>query len=313
MSEGVLDHRFKIGVAGGWALIPISGPLEGLEEAEADLEPRERRPTDYREIASVPEGLRPLLPSSHDVVGDIAVMRVPEPLIPHRREIGEALMRASPSLRAVMMDGGVKGELRIRDLELIAGSGPSETIHREHGLRMAVDPSKVYFNPRLAGERMRVASLVRDGETVIDMFAGAAPFGLVICRHARPSMVYSIDLNPDAGAFAERSAEMNRIDNLTVISGDAAEAMGGLPMADRIIMNLPQSADGFLPLALSRLRPGGTAHMHKVLERSALEAYSERLREEMAALGLGMRVSLATELKTYSPTMSVYVFDVARE
>lgn len=309
LEDGLLDVSYRIGSEDGCLLIPVLGDVPGMEAAEADLRPVDRPVGDYRELMGLPEDLAALLPMSFDVVGDVGMVKIPAELSAYRSDIGAAMMRANRSLRCVYEDGGVKGELRVRDLSLIAGEGPSETVHREFGARLHTDPAKVYFNPRLAGERHRVASLVRDGEVVIDMFAGVAPFGVQICRAARPSAVYSIDLNPEAERFAQWNRRDNRAEALVPITGDAAEVVPTLPTADRMIMNLPQIAERFLPLALSRLRRGGTVHMYKIAER---ERFPELCQEIAAAsAGDGREVSVETfELKTYSPTMSVYSLDV---
>lgn len=311
LEAGLLDTAHRIGSEDGHLLIPVTADVEGMEMCEAELRPQERPAGDYRELLELPDGLSELLPSSFDVVGDVGMIKLPDELLPYKGDIGSAMMRANHSLRCVYIDSGVKGELRVRDLELIAGTGPSETVHREFGARMHTDPAKVYFNPRLAGERHRIASQVRDGEVVIDMFAGVAPFGVQICRAAKPSAVYSIDLNPEAERFALMNKRDNRCDALVPITGDATVVVPTLPMADRVVMNLPQIADRFLPLALGHLNRGGTVHLYKIIERDAFPS----LCEEMAAMAAeeGHSISLETsELKTYSPTMSVYSIDVRK-
>lgn len=309
MDEGLLDPGFRIGSEGDSLLMPVTGPVEGFDAEDRDLRPAERPVGDYRHLLHLPEGLQEQLPIAFDVVGDVGMVKIPEELRPYRNDIGEAMMRANNALRVVFEDFGVKGDLRIRDLERIAGEGSSETVHREFGARMHTDPAKVYFNPRLAGERHRVASLTEDGETVIDMFAGVAPFGVQICRAARPETVYSIDLNPEAERFALMNRKDNRADALVPITGDANDVVPTLPKADRIIMNLPQIADRFLPLALSHLNRGGTVHMYKIIEREDFPALCDRLVLDAASDGKEITID-SFELKTYSPTMSVYSLDV---
>ena len=314
ISSGLLNVSAKIRTDDDSVLIPILAEMFGdYDVIDADLEPAEHKETDYRNVADIPEELKELLPNSYDVIGDIAILRFPDELIPHASAAGDALLRTSSSLRAVMMDLGVKGELRVRDIRMIAGSGTYETEHKEFGVSMYVDPSKVYFNPRLSTERMRIASLVKDGETVIDMFAGAAPFPLVIAKHSRPSVIYSIDLNKDAVELMERNIKLNRASNIIPMCGDARNVIKKLPSADRIIMNLPQTADEFLGDALSDLKNGGTIHLHKIMERSTSGEAVSKMIAEMKEKGHDIRIERTAELKTYSPTMSVYVLDIVKE
>lgn len=312
ISRGILDVTRKIASEEGFLIIPITDSCEDYEMVEAELEVLEQTQTDYKEVLVVPDEIREELPTSFDVIGDVAIIKLHDELLSYKGQIGDAMISVNPSLRVVMLDSGVKGDLRIRELERIAGSGGSETIHKEFGVRMIVDPSKVYFNPRLATERSRIASLVKDDEVIIDMFAGVAPFGLVICKKARPRTVYSIDLNPNAEAFVRRNMETNHIENLIPITGDASIAVKDLPDADRIIMNLPQIADRFLLDALSKTKIGGTIHMHKLIERDQLDDLSNTMIDDAGSKGFKIIIEKISELKTYSPAMSVYVFDMIR-
>ncbi len=305
-----LDHR--IGSEEGFILIPVKdGTVDGYEITEADLRPQERPVTDYREaVKGIPAELRDSLPSSFDIVGDIIIMKFPDELVPYEENIGEALLAATPNIRAVFSDGGVKGEFRIRELNRIAGTGDAVTVHKENGVRLKTDPSVVYFNPRLSGERARVASLVQPGEVVIDMFGGVAPFGCVICRNSEAGRVYSIDLNPECLPFAKENARLNKIGNLVAMCGDSTALIKDLPPADRIVMNLPQMADAFLPDALAHIKQTGTIHMHMVLERDEVQQFKNELTDRMAEKGFSIAIKSCIELKNYSPTKGVYVFDI---
>lgn len=311
IEAGLLDLDHRIRAEGGSLCIPVlADSFEGYRAETADVPEQPRRETDYKELANVPSELKCLLPSSYDVIGDVIVVKLADELTPYESQIAEALLATVKSVRAVFLDTGVQGELRIRGLKKISGRGESETVHKESGVRLMTDPSLVYFNPRLATERERVASLVADGEVIIDMFAGVAPFGTVICRHANPKAVYSIDLNPECLRFMEENIRMNGIGNMVPMIGDSAELVKGLPKADRVIMNLPQSADEFLVYALGAAKPGATVHMHKILEHGDLRSFEERIVFDMREAGYGISVARVSELKTYSPTMSVYVFDI---
>lgn len=309
VAKGVLDRGFRIRSEGDIVYIPVTEAVEGYEEVDIDLERMDTKETDYRNLVKVSDDLRDILPSSFDVIGDVVVIKIPEQLIDLKNDIGKAIMDVTANARVVMMDSGVKGDLRIRTLERIAGTGTSETVHKEFGVRISVDPSKIYFNPRLATERMRIASQVNDGETIIDMFSGAAPFPLVISKHSHPSDIYAIDLNSDALEFMVRNIEMNRSVNIHPMQGNAQEIVKDLPKADRIIMNLPQSAIDFLEDALHASKKGAVIHLYRIMERDA----SDDIVEMARSLGHNVAIKEKIELKTYSPTMSVYVFDLINE
>ena len=110
-AEGMLDLGARIRAEGDFLLIPVLCESYGdYEVVDADMAVQEQRPTDYREVADVPEDLREHLPSSFDVVGDVAMIKLPDELKPYATQIGEALLSVNHSIRIVFEDHGVKGE-----------------------------------------------------------------------------------------------------------------------------------------------------------------------------------------------------------
>src|SRR5256885_9157228 len=104
--------------------------------------------------------MRRWLPSSFDAGGDIAVIKIPDELRDHRKAIGEAIRRWNPRIGVVLEDRGVKGNHRIREIDVIEGERRTTTTHTEHGLRYRVDLSQASFSPRLASDRNRIADLL---------------------------------------------------------------------------------------------------------------------------------------------------------
>ncbi|MCQ2086002.1 MAG: class I SAM-dependent methyltransferase family protein [archaeon] len=309
--DNILDPYYEIRAEQDNILIPLIGSYyENYDIVEADLKVLKREETDYK--ALLPVDVRNLLPSSYDKIGDAAIIRLVDKLLPLKYEIGRALMETSSNVRCVFLDSGIVGNFRVRNLEMIAGKGPSEIQYKEFGVIMNTDLTKVYCNPRLATERRRVASLVKDDEVIIDMFAGIASFPLIICKHARPKTVYAIDLNHTAVEYAKKNVVANHFNNVVVLEGDARVLVKNLPLADRIIMNLPQIAHSFLPDALERTKSGGTIHMYKVMDRSRSEEFCSGIVSEMTKKGLHCELSELRELKTYSSSASIYVLDIVK-
>ena len=276
----------------------------------ARFKPQVSAPRGYRELVNVPDGLRPLLPRAFDVIGHVIIIKIPDGLLDFRREIGRALLEARPEARSVAMDRGVKGQDRVRELEVVAGLPGLETIHVEHGLKFALDPSRVFFSPRLATERLRVARLVAPGETVLDMFSGVGPFAIHIAKRARPGAVFAADINPVAIAYLERNLRLNRASGVVPVPGDARLLAGILPPADRIVMNLPHSAWEFLPVALRILGPKGTIHLYDLLEPKYKEEKTARLAAAIEGEGRCAEAINARLVRGYSAMESHFVFDV---
>jgi tRNA (guanine37-N1)-methyltransferase len=217
--------------------------------------------------SQLPPHLLAALPKALDVVGDIAIIDVPPELETYKKTLGAAILQTHKSICTVLAKAGaVSGTYRIRDLEFLAGEQKTQTIHKEYGCSYYVDVAKAYFSPRLSTEHMRVASLVREGEVVVDLFAGVGPFAVLIAKNQPEARVYAIDLNADAVELLKRNIRLNRVENRVYpIVGDARavvdENLAGV--ADRVIMNLPESAGEFIDAACKAAKPtGGTVHFY---------------------------------------------------
>ena len=296
----VLAKGYSIKREGDFVLFPVTGPVEGFELVEAEFERLKKRPHSYREVVEVPKELRPLLPSSFDIIGDIAIIELPEELMPYGRTIGEAILKVHRHIKAVFAKGSkVEGEYRVRELIHLAGERRTETVHRENGIRLKLDVARVYYTPRLATERMRVFERTKPGEVIFDMFAGVGPYSILLARKAR--LVFAVDLNPWAVKYLEENIRLNKANNVVPILGDVRKVAGNVK-ADRVIMNLPKFADRFLREAMLSVKPGGVVHYYGFGPEEDL--YSEHeAKIKAVARELGLRVEFLDRRKVrpYAP------------
>ncbi len=202
-----------------------------------------------------------------DVVGDIAVVKLPKELLSNKHLIGEALMKIHNNVRTVLNQiSPVKGEFRTRELEVIAGEPKTETVYHESGCRFKVDLAKTYFSPRLATERMRVVGHVRPGDVVVNMFAGVGTYSVLIAKFSESAVIYSIDKNRSAFEYMQYNIRINKVgERVIAIYGDAREVLEKrlAEKADRVLMPLPKLSHEFFDVALTALKPsGGTVHFY---------------------------------------------------
>ncbi len=200
-----------------------------------------------------------LVYKSYDVIGDIAVIRVPEQLLPMSSTIADALMAQHKHVKAVWRQSSpVTGDFRLRELELVSGERRTDTVHKEHGCLFKVDIKECYFSPRLGYERLRIARMVKDDEVVINMFAGVGCYSITIARHSKAARIYSIDINPVAVKYMHENVMLNRVvDRVIPIEGNARTVVENKlkNTADRVLMPLPERAYEYLGSALSALKP----------------------------------------------------------
>ncbi len=249
-----------------------------------------------------------------DIVGDVAIIKIPERLLPKKHAIGQALLQVHTNLRTVLNQvGPVGGEFRTRELEVIAGELSTEATHSESGCTFKTDLAQAYFSPRLAHERLRIAKLVRPGEIVTNLFAGVGCYSIIIAKHSRASTVYSIDKNPAAFRFMVENIRANRVgDRVVPILGDARDIIEGqlAGRANRVLMPLPELAREFFDAALLALKlEGGTIHFYDLgqvpdLFSPSLEFVRRAASEKNVKL-LGSRA-----IRSYAPRRHHVVLDL---
>lgn len=257
------------------------------------------------------------LPNAIDFVGDIAVVEIAPELEPYKLIIGDAVLKAYKRVKTALAKwGAVSGIYRLRPLEVIGGERKTLTIHKEFGCVFHVDLARVYFSPRLSYEHRRVASLVGPGETVVDMFAGVGPFSILIAKKHRDARVYAIDLNPDAVDFIRKNALANRVESqVKALLGDARqvvhEKLKGV--ADRVIMNLPETALQYVDVACEAVRSdGGIIHYYEFSNSpEPLKTVTDRFSDAVEKAGRRVeRISLARIVRGIAPFTYHVVLDV---
>jgi tRNA (guanine37-N1)-methyltransferase len=260
----------------------------------------------YKDIIEIPKKLKQKLPTSYDVIGNISILKLDDDLYEYRKLIGDALLECNKNLKTVCLTHAVKGELRTRDIEIIAGENTTETVHKEFGLRFSIDIRKAYFSPRLATERKYIADLVQPNETILDMFTGVAPFPIMISKFSKPKIVYAIDKNPDAIFYAKKNLILNNVlDKIELINGDSKLNCKELEKkgfkADRIIMNLPFSSIDFFDSALLLIKKECIIHMYNIIKVDDLQEKIKSLNQKANEKNLKIKIKNIRRIKSYAP------------
>lgn len=257
----------------------------------------------YKDLLKLPKGLQEELPTSYDIIGSVILIKLPKGLLRYRKQIGHALIDTHKNIRTVCLVDPVSGELRTRNITIIAGENQTLTTHTEYGLIFHVDVATTYFSPRLASERKRIVAQVKSGEIVVDLFAGVAPFSIMIARFAKPKIVYAIDKNRKAIDLAMQNVKQNHVlDTVDVIHADANDVGKILLVkADRIIMNLPFSAFKFFSVALSIAAPICKVHYYDIIREEDIEGRVTALKKVAKKQGYTLTEVLIHKIKSYAP------------
>lgn len=281
-----------------------------VELLEEEFEKYPIRINDYRANVKLPIELFQHLPRSYDIIGNIAILKIPEPLNDFSKQIGDAIIKTYKNIKTVAIDFGVKGDRRVRKLKVIAGVPNTETIHKEYGIKLSLDVSKVYFSPRLSEEHYRISQLVQPGELVLDMFAGVGPFSIMIAKYSKAQKIYSSDINKFAIKYLIKNIDINKVTNILPFEGDAKEIIRKIPKVDRIIMNLPFGAHEYLSDSLMAIKPKGTIHYHEMVSEAELSTRTDQLKSIAQNNSFSLISIKEHNLGSYSPSIYHYCFDL---
>ncbi|MBR9678785.1 MAG: hypothetical protein GON13_00775 [Nanoarchaeota archaeon] len=249
---------------------------------------------DVKHVRSVKD----LLPAgvdsrSHDVVGSVCVLNFKGFSVRELRVIGEAFLRFYPKVRTVVnVVSDTRGEFRIRNVKWLAGKRDFSTVHTENGFRFNVKLDDVFFSGRLQNERLRVLNKVKQGEVVVDLFAGVGPFIIPIAK--RDVECWGVEKNPVAFKLLEENCKLNKV-HVNCVKGDANKVE--LPCADRFVMNLPGKSVGFLPRVFELANPGAVVHFYRFAhERDGFDVLKKEVKD--ASKVAGRRVRFLNFVKT---------------
>ena len=283
----------RIAVEDGWLYIPVTDPAAVPREFpvvthDVPVRERQRMPADIL-------GYEP----TYERLGGIVILDEDDP--DRAREIADAVVESAlPVATVVNRASKIKGEHRVRDWEVLAGES-TETVHREYGCEFALDIAQVYFSPRLATERHRVCSQVAAGERFLDMFAGVGPFAIPAAE--RGATVVACDLNGIAVEYLRENARRNGVEErVTAVHGDVRDlAREYEGWADRLVMNLPHSADEFLETAVALAGDDCVLHYYDIQHEDDPYGPGERAIRDAAGDEYEVAIREARTVRSYAP------------
>lgn len=221
-----------------------------------------------------------------DQIGDIAILNFHSyyPLI-FKKIVAWRLLRDGKINVVLEKKGIISGELRKTTLKHLTGEKRTDTMHNENGCKFYMDVAETYFSPRLSNERRMmcedISKNLKNGQNVLVMFAGVAPFPIVLARmlkvRGKKAKIVSSELNKLASEYAEKNVRLNKLESyVKIIEGDSRKLKEG--KFDVILMPRPNLEETFLDAALKFSKKGTKIYYHgfgteeKVLEEIKKDA-----------------------------------------
>jgi len=252
------------------------------------------------------------MPSGYQRMGRVLLLRLPMRLRPYFPLIGRAWQEELGVATVLTQVGPVEGELRQPRVECLAGT-ETETEVVEHGVRWRFDAARVMFAAGNRTERRRAGTLVRAGDTVVDLFAGIGYFAIPVALHGHAARVVAVEKNPVAFRYLVGNVERNGVAaRVECVLGENRTVVLPAGAADHVFLGYLPDAVPWVGRSLELLRAdGGWVHVHLVADaRDARDA--ARRSVEAAARAAGATVlepARAREVKPYGPGRTHVVVD----
>jgi len=259
-----------------------------------------------------------LLPRGFQSLGKVIILKLHPDLIKHKVIIAQKSMDLLPSMESAYLNKGIiKGSFRTpENIEYVAGREDPIVIHKEHGVSYKFDFTKIMFSQGNLAERKHLATLVKDGEVIVDMFAGIGYFSLPIAKISNPKQIYSIEINPYSFKFLVENIKLNQLeDKITPINGDCKEEVLKLSnngiKADRVIMGVFPAPKAYIKEALTLHKETGTFyHYEGVIDNDNYSDLYQEFEKIVKENQLGSELIDKRIVKSYGPRLYHVVLDI---
>ena len=193
----------------------------------------------------------------------------------------------------------------------------------EQGIRQSMDMTRVMFSRGNVTEKVRFAKLVRQGEVVLDLYAGIGYYTLPALVLGKAAHVYACEWNEHAAFALSFNLKANGVDGrATVFLGDcrtSARENSLVDICDRVSLGLLPSSEGGWRTAVKALRrpSGGWLHVHGNVPEQEQHQWALWLCRCLARLAVDevspewlVLCTHVERVKSFAPTVYHYVADV---
>ena len=217
------------------------------------------------------------------VLGNIAIVNFPDEYKGSKKRFAEKILKENKAITTVLEKSRkFAGRLRKMKTKYLAGEKTKEVLYKENNCVFRFNIDETYFSPRLSNERKEIASKIKKNQEVLVMFAGVAPYSIVIAKNSNPKIIYSNEINRVANKYAELNLELNKVKKkIKLIPGDIKRVAGKLKKKfDVIIMARPQLKDTFLKEAFKLSKKGTVIYYYDFCKSDEIKSIIEKIQNE---------------------------------
>jgi len=193
--------------------------------------------------------------------------------------------------------------------------------HKEGGITYRLDVTRSMFCAGNGTEKKRVGKICKNGDIVVDLYAGIGYFVLPYLVHGKAGHVHACELNPASVEALRQALEINGVrDRCTIYDGDNKNfPLRGV--ADRVNLGLIPSSEKGWPIAVGALKPqGGSLHVHGNCAEDEVAEFAESVRSQIEQIAHSdddkrkhswqISVAHVERVKWYAPRIRHVVVDL---
>jgi tRNA (guanine37-N1)-methyltransferase len=248
----------------------------------------------------------------YDIIGNIAILKFSDKIsLKQKKEEASKFLLQHKNIKTILEKSEkIKGKLRTYKTKFILGKNTKETIHKESNCLFKLDVEKCYFSPRLSTERTQISEQIKklkNKKNILVMFAGVAPYSIIIAKDNIWSSIYSNELNKIACKYAEENIRLNKLKNLKIIQGDARKILSlikkyKLPKKyDIIVMPRAQLEYNFLKEAFLVSKKNTTIFFREFCKQEEIRAKIKNIEKEAKKQKKKIEVLNITRTQEISP------------
>lgn len=234
---------------------------------------------------------------SFNILGNIAIVNFSDKTkLADKKKFAKEIMHNNRMIKTVLEKSGrFSGRLRKMETTHIAGEKNKEVLYKENNCCFRFNVDTTYFSPRLSNERKEISLSIKDNSSVLVMFAGVAPFSIVIAKNSKPKEIYSNELNREANKYALLNSELNAVKNkINFVDGDikkiAIKLKENKKKFDYIVMPRPNLKESFLEEAFMLSKKGTKVFYYDFCKADETNKIVEKIKKKALESGKKVRI-----------------------
>lgn len=221
-----------------------------------------------------------------EFLGNVAVVNFPRGYKEKdKKKYAKEILKKHKAIKTVLeKSGSIKGRLRKIPIRYLAGEKTKEVLYKENECVFRFNVDKVFFSARLSNERKEIANTIRAKDEVLVMFAGVAPYSIVIAKKSG-ARVYSNEINREANKYGRLNVGLNNLKSRIVfLDGDIKRIAERLRKERKkfsvIVMPRPQLKDTFLKQAFMLSKKGTRIFYYDFCKADEIDKIIDKVKKE---------------------------------